>query len=148
MSRRHPPRLALAVLERLVPDSASLAGDLAEEFDRRQSSVWIWWQVLAAIATAWIRRPDDIRPLRLVELQPSDAQERARRFGLRFKAVNLTASPVPGVGGLGLVALALIVTMVTPATWLVPVASMAGGVALGLALIALRGSRRFTGRHD
>ena len=31
MTRRHAPQLALALLERLVPDSEPVAGDLVEE---------------------------------------------------------------------------------------------------------------------
>ena len=32
MTTREPPRLALVLLERLVPDGAFLAGDLTEEY--------------------------------------------------------------------------------------------------------------------
>lgn len=57
-----PPRLAAAVLNQLL-GSGSLVGDLAEEFARRQSRVWYWRQVLAAIiARAW----SDIREHKLV----------------------------------------------------------------------------------
>lgn len=56
-----PPRLAAAVLHQLL-GSGSLAGDLAEEFARRQSRMWYWRQVLAAIiARAW----SDIREHKL-----------------------------------------------------------------------------------
>lgn len=141
MTGQQPPRLALAVLERFVPDSASLAGDLVEGFQRRRSRGWLWWQVLAAIARARFKRPDEIRPLRLVDLQPGDAQERSRRMSLRFGPVNLTASPVYGVGGLGLVALVLLVTVVAPAAWWVLLVAALGGVVLGLAMIALHRRR-------
>jgi hypothetical protein len=80
MTTHKPPRPALALLECLVPDSAFLAGDLAEEYQRRQSRCWLWWEVLGAIAIAWCTRPDAIRPLRLVDLQPADAVERTRRM--------------------------------------------------------------------
>ncbi len=137
--RHRPPRLPLAVLERLVPGSASLAGDLAEEFERRPSQAWLWWQVAAAVALVRFRRPDDeIRPLRLVDLQPSDAQVRSRTLSRRFVTVNLTASPIHGIGGLGLVAFSLIVTWVTPGAWLLPAASLVGGALLGIILIAHR----------
>jgi hypothetical protein len=114
MTTHEPPRLALALLERLVPDSAFLAGDLIEEYQHRQSRCWLWWEVLGAIAIAWCKRPDEIRPLRLVELQPNDAVERTRRIGLRFEPVNVTASPLNGIGGLGIAALALLMTLVMP----------------------------------
>jgi hypothetical protein len=85
---------------------------------------------------------DEIRPLKLVGLQPSDAAERSRRLSLRFRPVNLTASPLGGVGGLGLVCLALLVTLVMPGVWWLLLASLVGGVGLGVALIALRRPRR------
>jgi hypothetical protein len=140
MTRRHAPRLALALLERLVPDSEPLAGDVVEEFERRQSAVWFWLQVLAAIATASFARGPEIRPLRLVDVQPADALERSRRMSLRFPAVNLSASPVSGVGGLGLVILAGLVTLLTPAAWWLLLASALAGVVLGIAIVALRGA--------
>jgi hypothetical protein len=139
MTRRHAPRLALALLERLVPDSEPVAGDLLEEFERRQSTAWFWLQVLAAIATASFARGAEIRPLRLVDHQPADALERSRRLSLRFPPVNLSASPVSGVGGLGLVILAGLVTLVMPAAWWLRLASALAGVVLGTAVIAMRG---------
>ncbi|HSL20665.1 MAG TPA: hypothetical protein VK886_03955 [Vicinamibacterales bacterium] len=136
MTSRKPPRLALALLERCVPDSASLAGDLLEEFEQRQSRLWFWWQVLAAIWIASSERSGEIRPLRLVDLQPSDAAERARRLNLRFRPVNLTASPIYGIGGLGLVMLSVLVTLVVPGAWWLMLASVVAGIALGVFMIA------------
>jgi len=139
MTRRHAPRLALALLERLVPDSEPLAGDLVEQFESRQSFGWFWWQVLAAIATASFARRVEIRPLRLMDLQPADALERSRRMNLRFPAVNLSASPVSGVGGLGLVIFASLVTVVMPAAWWLLFASALAGVVLAVIIISMRG---------
>lgn len=141
MTTREPPRLALALLECLVPDSAFLAGDLIEEYQRRQSRCWLWWEVLGAIAIAWCKRPDEIRPLRLVDLQPNDAVERTRRIGLRFEPVNVTASPLTGIGGLGIAALALLMTLVMPAAWWLFLGSMLAGVVLGVVMIAAHRSR-------
>jgi hypothetical protein len=91
-----------------------------------------------AIATAWAARSCEIRPLQLVDLQPVDAVERSRRLGLQFHPVNLSASPVSGIGGLGLAILIGLVTLVTPATWwLLLVSALAGGV-LGIVMIAVR----------
>lgn len=136
--RRHAPRLALALLERFVPDGEPLAGDLVEELERRRSTAWFWFQVLAAIATASLARRGEIRPLRLVDLQPADAVERARRASIRFNRVNLSASPVSDVGGLGLLVLGSLVTIVMPAAWWLLLASALAGVLLGLAIIAVR----------
>ena len=135
MTRRDPPRLALALLERVVSDSDPLAGDLIEEFARRQSRLWFWWQVLTAVAGAWLEEPYEIRPLRLVDLQPADAVERSRRLHHRMRAVNLSASPLPGIGGLGLVILACLVTMVAPAAWWALLASALFGVLMAVALV-------------
>jgi hypothetical protein len=137
MTNREPPRLALELLERFGPDSAPLTGDLVEEFARRQSRTWFWWQVVAIIAIALFKRPDVIRPLQLVDLQPSDAAERSRRLAVRFHPVNLTASPLHGIGGLGLVALSLLLTMVIPGAWWLLLACMLAGVVLGIIMIAM-----------
>lgn len=136
MTTRHPPRLAMAVLERLLPGSAPLAGDLTEEFERGRSRIWLWWQVLTAIGFAAFRQSDEIRPLRLAELQPVDAQQRSRRLILRFDSVPLTGTNLPGIGGLTVVALAVLVTLLAPVVWLALVGSMLAGIALGLVLIA------------
>jgi hypothetical protein len=141
MKGPHPPRLALALLERVVPDSAPLAGDLLEEFERHPSRAWLWWQVLSAIAATAYTRPDEIRPLRLVDIQPADAQERSRRRSVRFRPINLTASPLPGIGGLSIVVLALLVTLVAPGAWLLLFAAMLAGIALGVAMIAMQRNR-------
>jgi hypothetical protein len=137
MTRRHAPRFALALLERFISDGSPLAGDLIEEFERRQSISWFWWQVLAAIAIAWFERPTEIRPLQLVDLQPADAVERSHRRSFHSRSVNLSASPLSGVGGLGLLVLALHVTVVAPGTWWVLLGSALAGVLIGIALITM-----------
>jgi hypothetical protein len=136
MTSPQPPRLALALLERFVPDSGPVSGDLVEEFERRPSRPWFWWQVLVVIAMAWFSRPEVIRPLQLVDLQPSEALERSRKMSLRFPPVNLTASPLYGIGGLGLVGLALLTALVVPGIWWALLASALAGVALGIVMIA------------
>lgn len=138
MTRRHAPRTPIALLEWLVPDSGPLAGDLVEEFDRRQSVVWLWWQVLVAIAALFFEEPVEIRPLRLVDEQPIDAMKRTDRWNRRVRTVNLAASPIPGVGGLGLLVLCFLVTLVMPGAWWGLLGSTIAGVALGWALIARR----------
>jgi hypothetical protein len=141
MTRRPAPRAPIALLEWLVPDSDPLAGDLVEEFGRRQSVAWLWWQVLAAIVALLIEQPLEIRPLRLVDEQPLEAMERTRDWNRRFRNINLSASPLPGVGGLGLLVLCLLVTLVMPGAWWGLLGSTLAGVALGFALIASRRER-------
>ena len=137
MTHHTMPRLALALLGRFVPDSDALAGDLIEEFQRGESRTWLWLQVAAAIATSLLKKSHAIRPLRLVEVQPADAQERSTRLH-RDRSVNLSASPLPGVGGLGLVSLAMFVTCAVPHAWWVFFASALAGVSLGVVMIAMR----------
>jgi len=138
MRSHRAPRLALWLLERFVPDSEALAGDLLEEFDRRRSAVWFWWQTLGAAGSAVLGGGAEIRPLRLVDLQPADALERSRHWTLRFPAVNLSGSPVAGVGGLGLVIFAGLATLFAPVVWWVLLSSALAGVAAGLVVIARR----------
>jgi hypothetical protein len=139
MTTREPPRLALALLERLAPGGSFLAGDLIEEYRRRPSRWRVWREVLAAIAT---RRPHDhdeeIRPLHLVDLQPTDAIDRTRDTFLRPRQVNLSASPLAGAGGITIVVLALVATLFMPGVWWLLAAAFVAGIGLGVVLIALR----------
>lgn len=134
---RRPPRFALALLERLVPGGVCMAGDLIEEYEQRPSRWRIWREVLAAIVIARFDRTDDIRPLRLVDLQPSDAIERTRRIGRHVTSVNLAASPLDGVGGLGFAVLLLLMTLVRPAAWWLFVVAVFAGTVLGVVMIAV-----------
>lgn len=138
MTRRRAPRLALALIERFVPDSEALVGDVIEEFQTRRSRAWVWRQALGAVGAAWHERSVEIRPLRLVELQPADAVERSRQLVNRLPPVNLSASPLPDIGGLGLVLLGFLVTVVTPSAWWALGASVIGGVAVGVVMIVVR----------
>jgi uncharacterized protein (TIGR03435 family) len=133
--------LAIALLERVVPDSEALAGDLIEQFEHRRSHVRLWAQILAAIATALLNPSDDIRPLKLVDLQPVGAIERSRCLSVQRMRVNLTASPLHGASGLTLVVLAVLVTQVASEVWVVLLASMVAGIVLGVALIVRHRTR-------
>jgi hypothetical protein len=136
MSDRRTPR-ALALLERILPDDGPLAGDLLEEFERRQSRTWLWWQVLGALATRAVGPPPDIRPLRLVDAQPVEAMVRTHRLRMRFRPVNLSASPISDVGGIGLLLLTAHVSVTVPGAWLALLVAMVAGVGLGVVLAAL-----------
>ena len=136
-----PPRLALALLQRFVPDDEPLSGDLVEEFQLRRSRTWFWWQVLTAIVVSLRRGPREIRPLRLVDgmVAPDDRHLRVRQD---WPAVNLTASPIHGVGGLGLVALAVLITVSAPGTWWIALGVVLSGIAIGLVRLAVVKRRR------
>jgi hypothetical protein len=138
MTRRTPPRLPLELLERYVPDSAPLSGDLQEEFHHGRSRLWLWWQVAGAVACAAARGRWEIRPLRLTETQPADAVERSRRLMLRFRAVNITASPIHAIGGLGLLVIAMVVWPAWPLVLAFLTVTLIGGGLAAFVLIERR----------
>jgi hypothetical protein len=107
-----------------------MAGDVLEEFHTRQSRLWLWRQVVVAIAMN-ARTPREIRPLRLVDRAPGAQLPNPAVVSRR--TINLTASPVPGVGGLGLLALAVLITLATPHAWIFLLAVVLDGILLGAA---------------
>lgn len=146
-----PPRLAVALLNRFLPGEEALAGDLIEEFEARPSRAWFWRQTIAALAIGAFRRPDPLHPLRLLDGPPVRAfhdarssipaarSERAVVQGRR--TVNLAASPIHGIGGLGLLVFAVLLTVVAPGAWWAIAAAIVLGVVLGLVLIAINRAR-------
>ena len=138
MKASHPPRLAIALLRRFVADSEPLVGDLIEQFAVRQSRRWFWRQTLLARVFRPARDPE--RPLVLGEHPRFDTDEVARTKPL-VRRVNLTGSPIPGIGGLGLAALGVIVALARPNAWWIFVPAIAGGVILGAAMVIVRAKR-------
>jgi hypothetical protein len=134
---RPPSRLALSLLQRYVPDSEPLAGDLVERFAERPSHLSLWWQVVAAIAAARRGASGEIRPLRLVDQQPLDAIERTREIQQRRRQVSPTPHPLPA--SLGLVILGGLVTALAPVVWVGLLITLVGGLLLGRLLIAVHG---------
>jgi hypothetical protein len=55
--------------------------------------------------------------------------------------INIARIPVSGIGGLGMVAAAIVVAIALPALRWVAVASLVGGIAVGLTLIGARNRR-------
>lgn len=141
-----PPRLAAALLSHFLADNEPLAGDLLERFAVRQSRLWFWREVLMAIALRPFRQRDLEHPLGLVEasesvpLVPDRSADRPRR-------VNLTASPLPGVGGLSLVGFGVIGALAGVDVLWILVPAIVGGAAIGLTL-ALRRRRAIMAGHD
>jgi hypothetical protein len=123
MTSSRPPRLALALLQRLGADPA-LVGDLLEEFGRRRSRVWFWRQLIAALPVLLSGRARQVQPYR-----PT--------------AINLTAAPRgAAIGGMGLVACVVLVSVVAPQVWWVAALGLAGGIVLGTAMVMAGRSRQ------
>ena len=134
MKTVHPPRVAMWLLDRFGPNDEGLTGDLVEELDRGRSRAWFWGQVVAAIALH--RRSREIRPLHLLDEPGSIERPPAAR-----REINLTGSPIYGIGGLGLGALAVLISVMSPQSWLIGLAILLNGVLLGAIFAYLRRRR-------
>lgn len=134
MTKRHPPRVASWLLDRILPVGDPLTGDLVEEFGRRGSRLWFWRQVAGAVAARRERHRRPVAPLGLTD-GPVDGLATVDR-GVR--TVNLTASPIYGIGGLGLVALAALISIMSPASWLLALVIVLSGLVLGGVLAYVR----------
>jgi hypothetical protein len=131
MSGGHPPRLAVMLLRRFLDDNEPLVGDLLEGFSVRQSRLWFWRQVLVALAMRAFQPRDQQSPLGLAERStfvPADARRKLKPAW----QINLSASPLPFIGGHGLAALGVHATLVRPELWWGLLLGMVGGVAIGL----------------
>ena len=65
MMARRPSPLALAVLDYFVANNDPLKGDLIEEFQLRESQVWLWRQVVGAVLLQ--HRGATLHPRRRIE---------------------------------------------------------------------------------
>lgn len=133
-----PSRPALALLNRLALDNEPLAGDLAEEFQRRQSSLWLWRQLLWALAVQALYAPHPPVSLKLQPFDPIVAEWLMEKRLHKRRQVNLTGSPVEGIGGLTMVILGFMMTSVIPAIWWFVMGGIVAGLACGLALVAFQ----------
>ena len=138
MTNVQPPRLAVALLNRFLPDNEPLVGDLLEEFAVRKSRVWLWRQVVLALLMDAFRNRVEVRPLKLVDRPPLEVMRPDIRPWTRTRTVNLTGSPLPGVGGLSLVILVTLMTIVSPQLWWLVLLTVLAGLVLGLALVFMR----------
>jgi hypothetical protein len=145
-----PPRLAVALLNRFLPDNEPLVGDLLEEFAVRESRVWLWRQVVLALLMGSFRSRVEVRPLKLVDRPPLEITKPDIRPWTRTRTINLTGSPLPGVGGLSLIILGTLMTVVSPQVWWLVLLTILAGIVLGFALVLLRrrtGLRTADGDH-
>ena len=107
------PRVAIALLQTFCREEA-LIGDILEEYGRRQSRVWLWRQVGMAVL-----------------------------FGLPY---GLTGRPRRGsmpmpIGGLGLLGVIALITLVAPGAWWLIGVGIVGGAVVAATLIVISRSR-------
>ena len=139
MMRFKPSRLTVWLLERLALDNEPLVGDLLEESRARPSRVWLWREVLYAALTRARHVKPDVRPLRIVDVRPPvTTKTRVADSRGPAKRVDLSGGPVPGVGGLSVVALASLLTVVSPQMWWLAICCGLVGFSMGVALAILR----------
>jgi hypothetical protein len=131
--------LALWLLGLLAPRNEPLAGDLVEQYRAGRSLVWLWSQLLYAIAMGSFRQPRVPVALNLTPIDPIVAEWLASRK-LRPRRVNLS-SPVEGVGGLGLMMMGFLLSTVVPDVWWFVMGGIVCGLALGMTLAYRRRHR-------
>jgi hypothetical protein len=146
----HPPRLAVALLNRFVSVNEPLIGDLLEEFQAGRTRTWFWGQVCLAIVTSPARhRATDAHPLNLGPLgSPLSWAEPAASTGRLMTTINMSGIPVNGIGGLGLVAIAILTTIVLPEAWWLVLGGVLGGSVVGAAMVMTRRRYGLEGTGD
>ncbi len=138
MTSPKPPRLAEALLGRLALDNEPLAGDIIEEFRRRNSRLWLWRQLIAALVMQALYAPHPPVALNLTPTDPVVAEWMMWKRLDRKKRVSLTGSGVEGIGGLTMVILGFMMSMVIPAIWWFVVGGLGAGVLLGVVKLRAR----------
>lgn len=124
--------LALWLLRHLADRNEPLAGDLLEQFRVRRSVLWLWSQLLWAIAVGSFRQPQIPSALNLTQVDPIVLEWLVSRK-LPPRRVNLS-SPVEGVGGLGMMLMGFLLSTVVPDVWYFVMGGIVCGLALGMTL--------------
>jgi uncharacterized membrane protein len=135
MKRQQVSGLARVLLNRLALDNEPLAGDLAEEFQRRQSRLWLWRQIILAFVVHALYAPHPPVSLNLTPVDPVVAEWLMSKRLYKRKTVNLTGSFAEGIGGLTMVILCFVMTSVIPAIWWFVVAGVVSGLVLGVLMV-------------
>lgn len=130
MSR--PSRLALWLLGHLAHRNEPLAGDLVEQFRTRPCAIWLWSQLLMAIAMGSFRQPRVPAALNLTQLDPVVLEWLVTKK-LTPRRVTMS-SPVEGVGGLGMMLMGFLLSTVVPDVWYFVMGGIVCGLALGMTL--------------
>ena len=124
--------LALWLLGHLAHRNEPLAGDLLEQFRTGRSVLWLWCQIVLAVALGSFRQSRAPVALNLTPIDPIVAEWLVSRK-LPPRRVTLS-SPVEGVGGLGMMMMGFLLSTVVPDVWWFVMGGIVSGVALGLTL--------------
>ena len=136
MTDSRTPRFALWVLRRLGVDNEWLAGDLLEEYSGSDARTCGCGAKSSARLSRGPNRVRDTGPLNVAgprvvrSARPSTSLERPR--------IDLSGGPVPGIGGLTVVALVFQTAVVSPQLLWLPVVGLAAGSLVGVALVVRR----------
>lgn len=138
MTRADLSFVAAVLLDFVAAANPALAGDLMEERLAGRSRRWFWRQLLGAVViAAWHRRRAEPLAPRFVEAGPEDFPVRSTGL-LDPSLINLSGINVRGVGGLGLLAVIVLMTLVMPETWWLVAIGLAGGIIVGIVLVRRR----------
>ncbi|HKY23104.1 MAG TPA: hypothetical protein VJM31_17955 [Vicinamibacterales bacterium] len=146
MKRTRPSSLARWVLRVLADRNEPLAGDLLEAFQRRQSALWLWGQLLLALLLGSFQSKRAPVALNLTPIDPVVAEWLMSRK-LTPRRVNLS-SPVEGVGGLGMMLFGLLLSSVVPDVWWFVAGGIASGIVLGTAKVYMRRNHALPDERD
>jgi hypothetical protein len=138
MSAPTLPRLADTLIARLALDNEPLAGDLVEEFHRRQSRLWLWRQLIVAVFMQALYAPHPPVALNLTPIDPVVAEWLMSKRLYKRKAINLTGTGIEGIGGLTMVMLGVMMSTVVPAIWWFVFGGIVAGVAVGVAMVKMQ----------
>ncbi len=149
-----PPRLALALLRCVASGNEPLVGDLIEEFQSGRSASWFWRQVVMATVTRILHRRH--AGTVLLDIDVRRPQEGAGELGLPARAhlaplvglMNINSIQASGIGGLGLVVVALMIVLEIPQLQTPMLAAVCGGILVGVAMVLFRRRRGLSGPDD
>jgi len=148
MKRDHPSTLASALLRFVASDNEALAGDLLEERRAGRSGRWFWGQLArAALVASWHRRARTPVAMRLATA-PAFGRPNRMLAPLDPATLNLSGIRVQGIGGLGLIAVVLLISFTMPAAWWLAATGLGSGIVLGVFLIMRRRRLGLAGGGD